>query len=70
MPRRNSPQSIRNLEDLSQLDQVVIDKRLGQRSTAKKGRRNRHYEKQFIRNALTHHGPGTSGSLQFDEGSI
>lgn len=53
MPRRNSPQSIRNLEDLSQLDQVVVDKRLGQRSTAKKGRRNRHYEKQFIRNALT-----------------
>jgi hypothetical protein len=61
MPRRNSPQSIRNLEDLSQLDQVVVDKRLGQRSTAKKGRRNRHYEKQFIRNALTHRNAGDSG---------
>jgi len=33
---------------------VVVDKRLGQRSSAKKNRRNRHYEKQFIRNALTH----------------
>jgi hypothetical protein len=31
----------------------VVDKRLGQRSVAKKNRRNRHYEKQFIRNALT-----------------
>jgi hypothetical protein len=70
MPRRNSPQSIRNLEDLSQLDQVVVDKRLGQRSTAKKGRRNRHYEKQFIRNALTHHGSGNSGLSQVTEDFI
>lgn len=61
MPRRNSPQSIWNLEDLSQLDHVVVDKRLGQRSTAKKGRRNRHYEKTFIRNALTHPCPNYSG---------
>ena len=53
MTRRNSPQSIRTLEDLNHIDQVVVDKRLGQRSTAKKGRRNRHYEKQFIRNALS-----------------
>lgn len=53
MTRRNSPQSIQNLDDLSGLDRVVLDKRLGQRSSAKKNRRNRHYEKQFIRNALT-----------------
>lgn len=55
MTRRNSPQSIQGLEDLNQLDQIVVDKRLGQRSAAKKGRRNRHYEKQFIRNAMSHH---------------
>ena len=53
MTRRNSPQAIQNLDDLSALDRVVVDKRLGQRSSAKKNRRNRHYEKQFIRNALT-----------------
>lgn len=53
MTRRNSPQTIQNLDDLSGLDRLVVDKRLGQRSSAKKNRRNRHYEKQFIRNALT-----------------
>jgi hypothetical protein len=53
MTRRNSPQAIQNLDDLSGLDRVVVDKRLGQRSSAKKNRRNRHYEKQFIRNGLT-----------------
>lgn len=53
MTRRNTPNAIQNLEDLSSLDQLVVDKRLGQRSSAKKNRRNRHYEKQFIRNALS-----------------
>ena len=53
MTRRNSPQTIQNLDDLSGLDRVVVDKRLGQRSSAKKNRRNRHYDKQFIRHALT-----------------
>lgn len=53
MTRRNSPKAIQNLDDLSALDHVVVDKRLDQRSSAKKNRRNRHYEKQFIRNALT-----------------
>ena len=57
MPRRNSPQVIRNLDDLSHLSEVVADKRLGQRSAAKKNRRNRHYEKQFIRNAMSHRAP-------------
>lgn len=36
MTRRNSPQTIQNLDDLSGLDRVVVDKRLGQRSSAKK----------------------------------
>ena len=53
MPRRNSPNQIQDLADLSQLGEVVVDKRLGQRTQAKKSRRNRHYEKQFIRNTLT-----------------
>lgn len=54
MPRRNSPNDIQSLADLSRLTDVVVDKRLGQRAAAKKNRRNRHYEKQFIRNTLAH----------------
>ncbi len=54
MPRRNSPAEIKDLSDLSRLNEVVYDKRTSQRAVAKKNRRNRHYEKQFIRNALTH----------------
>ena len=52
MPRRDSPNQIQDLEDLSRLNELVTDKRRGQRSTAKKSRRNRHYEKQFIRNTV------------------
>lgn len=54
MPLRSSPRNIQKLEDLNQLAQLVVDKRTGQRASAKKARRNRHYEKQFIRNALAH----------------
>jgi hypothetical protein len=54
MPRRSSPNDIHDLSDLSRLGEIVTDKRLGQRAAAKKNRRNRHYEKQFIRNTLTH----------------
>ena len=54
MPRRNSPNAIQDLADLSRLGDFVVDKRLGQRAAAKKNRRNRHYEKQFIRNTLAH----------------
>lgn len=53
MPRRNSPNQIQDLDHLTQLDNIVCDKRRGQRSTAKKSRRNRHYEKQFIRNTVS-----------------
>jgi hypothetical protein len=55
MPIRNSPLAIEDLSDLNRLDELVVDKRLGKRASAKKNRRNRHYEKQFIRNSLTHH---------------
>ena len=51
--KRNSPTDIGSLDDLSRLSEVIVDKRLGKRATAKKSRRNRHYENQFIRNALT-----------------
>ena len=54
MPRRNSPNDIADLGELSHLTAYVHDKRLGQRASAKKNRRNRHYEKQFIRNTLAH----------------
>ena len=54
MTQRSSPNAIADLSDLSHLDDLVVDKRFGQRSSAKKNRRNRHYEKQFIRNSLTH----------------
>jgi hypothetical protein len=52
MPRRNSPNQIQDLDDLSKLNEIIIDKRSLQRSIAKKSRRNRHYEKQFIRNTI------------------
>lgn len=61
MPRRNSPQSIRDLNDLSHLGELVVDKRRGQRAAAKKNRRNRHYERQFIRNTLSHR-PADAGA--------
>jgi hypothetical protein len=41
------------MSDLSDLSQIVVDKRNGKRSSAKKSRRNRHYENQLIRNALS-----------------
>lgn len=50
--KRNSPNDIASLDDLSRLNEIVVDKRLGKRAVAKKNRRNRHYENQFIRNAL------------------
>ena len=53
MGKRTSPRAIEDANDLSQLGNIVQDKRNGKRSGAKKGRRNRHYEKQLIRNAIT-----------------
>ena len=53
MARRNSPNDIQQLTDLDRLSEIVVDKRLSKRAEVKKSRRNRHYEKQFIKNALT-----------------
>lgn len=65
MPRRNSPNEIHDLADLSRLSEFVVDKRHGQRAAAKKHRRNRHYEKQFIRNTLAHR-PGSDAAADID----
>jgi hypothetical protein len=51
--KRNSPQQISSLDDLSRLDEIVVDKRVGKRATEKRNRRNRHYGKQFIKNSLS-----------------
>lgn len=64
MAKRTSPNAIKDANDLSQLGSIVQDKRNGKRSGAKKGRRNRHYEKQLIRNAIT------SGVLQSTDAPI
>ena len=53
MGKRTSPNAISDADDLSQLSTIVVDKRNGKRSGAKKGRRNRHYEKQLIKNAIS-----------------
>ncbi len=50
--QRNSPRDVADLDDLVRLSDVVVDKRLEKRADDKRSRRNRHYESQFIRNAL------------------
>ncbi len=51
--KRNTPSSIQQVDDLNNLGEIIKDKRNAKRADAKKQRRNRHYEKQFIRNALS-----------------
>lgn len=53
MARRNSPNDFKAPEDFNRLSEIVVDKRSGKRADARKGRRNRHYEKQFLKNAVT-----------------
>ena len=53
MSKRTAPNAIGDANDLSQLNSIVVDKRNGKRSGAKKSRRNRHYEKQLIKNAIS-----------------
>jgi len=50
--KRNSTKDISQLDDLNRLNEIVSDKRLAKRTTEKKNRRNRHYEKQFIKNTI------------------
>lgn len=53
MAKRSSLKEVTSPEQLSNLDELVVDKRYGKRAKAKKARRNRHYEKQFLRNAVS-----------------
>ncbi len=53
MAKRSSIKQVINPDQLSNLNELVVDKRYGKRAKAKKARRNRHYEKQFLRNAVT-----------------
>ncbi|SHG99208.1 hypothetical protein SAMN04488068_2146 [Hydrocarboniphaga daqingensis] len=64
MTRRSSPNDLASLDDLSALDALVVDKRRGQRSHAKKNRRNRHYQRQFLRSA------GTLAALDGDDANL
>lgn len=52
MPRRNSPNDIKEIDDLNRLAEIVHDKRNAKRAVDKKTRRDRHYEKQFIKNTF------------------
>ena len=52
MPKRNSPNDIQEIDDLNRLDSIVHDKRNAKRADEKKTRRDRHYEKQFIKNTI------------------
>ena len=52
MANRNSPSDIKDLDDLTRIDEIVVDKRNTKRSAAKKGRRDRHYKNQLIKNSL------------------
>ncbi len=52
MPRRNSPNDIKEIDDLNRLNEIVFDKRNAKRADEKKTRRDRHYEKQFIKNSI------------------
>jgi hypothetical protein len=47
--KRNSPNDFSSLDDLSELSEKLVDKRQDKRAQAKKLRRNRHYEKQFLK---------------------
>jgi acyl carrier protein len=52
MPKRNSPNDIKEIDDLNRLKDIVNDKRNAKRAVDKKTRRDRHYEKQFIKNTI------------------
>ena len=55
MARRNSPRDVQGIAALGHLADIVVDKRIGKRAVEKRNRRNRHYENQFIRNAVAQH---------------
>lgn len=52
MVRRSSPNQLQSIDDVQRLQDMVVDKRFDKRAKAKKHRRNRHYEKLFMRHAV------------------
>ena len=65
MPKRNSPNDIKNLDDLNDLQNIVVDKRNLKRKTEKRNRRDRHYNKLFIKIAFTSQQRLPAGTLRF-----
>ncbi len=55
MPKRNSLNEIKEIDDLNRLDKIIYDKRNIKRANEKKSRRDRHYQKQFIKNTIKIH---------------
>lgn len=55
MPKRNAPNDIQSLHDLNDLENIVHDKRNHKRKDEKKHRRDRHYNKLFIKIAIKNH---------------
>lgn len=53
MTKSNALYDIQTLDDLTMIDEVVVDKRNFKRSRDKKGRRDRHLKNQLIKNTLT-----------------
>ena len=63
MPKRNSPNDIKKLDDLNDLQNIVVDKRNAKRKAEKRNRRDRHYNKLFIKIALKNHFEGEEDAL-------
>lgn len=61
MPKRTSPKQIEDIDDLNRLDKIVVDKRRGKRSEAKKKRRNRHYTRLLINEQVRKNGDASLG---------
>ena len=55
MPKRNSPDDVKEIDDLNRLSEIIHDKRNIKRAVDKKTRSDRHYEKQFIKNTIKTH---------------
>ena len=53
MPKRSSAKNFKDIYDLNDLENRVVDKRFGKRKPEKRKRRNRHYNKQFIKQVLS-----------------
>lgn len=62
LPWRNSPIAISDLGALSHLRDSVANKSHGQRASAKRQRRNRHCENQFIWSSPADHSHAMSGA--------